>query len=53
MEIPKMVPSKTSVLNTTEEILYIDRPPEGCKVLLKVCKVIQRNGTRALEMFAS
>lgn len=48
----QMVPSKTSVLNLTEEILYIDRPPEGLKVLLKVCKVILRNGTRALETFA-
>lgn len=48
----KMVPSKTSVLNITEEILYIDRPPEGRKVLLKVCKVILRNGTRTVETFA-
>ncbi|CAI5677835.1 unnamed protein product [Oreochromis niloticus] len=35
-----------------EEVLYIDKPLGGCKVLLKISKVLLRNGDRVLETYA-
>ncbi|XP_026219876.1 uncharacterized protein LOC113164689 [Anabas testudineus] len=37
---------------TTEEVLYIDRPLEQRKVLLKVSKVVLRNGDRTMDGYA-
>ena len=42
----------SSLLNTAQEVLYVDRPPGGRKVLLKVSKVLLRNGDRTLESYA-
>ncbi|XP_067274307.1 uncharacterized protein [Pseudorasbora parva] len=33
-------------------VLYVDRPTSGSKVLLKVTKVLIRNGNRAIEAYA-
>lgn len=33
-------------------VLYVDRPTSGSKVLLKVAKVLIRNGNRAMEAYA-
>lgn len=38
--------------STTEEVLYIDRLLEGRKVLLKVSKVVLRNGNRTMDAYA-
>jgi len=38
------------LLNTTYEVLYVDRPAAGRKVLLKLSKVLLRNG-ETMEAF--
>lgn len=43
---------KAPLNSPTEEILYIDRPLEGRKVLLKVSKVVLRNGDRTMDAYA-
>lgn len=43
---------KVPLNSPTEEILYIDRLLEGRKVLLKVSKVVLRNGDRTMEAYA-
>lgn len=48
----KALQSGLCLLNTAEEVLYVDRPPGGQIVLLKVSKVLLRNGDRTLESYA-
>ncbi|KAE8280534.1 hypothetical protein D5F01_LYC21096 [Larimichthys crocea] len=38
--------------NRTEEVLYIGKPPQGQRVLLKVSKVVLMNGDQTLETYA-
>ena len=56
-ERPEKAPNPTEtensvLLNTTNEVLYVDRPAAGRKVLLKISKVLLRNGDRSMEAFA-
>lgn len=52
-ERPEKAQGQTEVLlNTTNEVLYVDRPPVGRKVLLKLSKVLLRNGDKTMETFA-
>ncbi len=37
------------LLNTTNEAMYVERPPASCEVLLKLTKVLLRNGGRTME----
>ncbi|KAE8292497.1 hypothetical protein D5F01_LYC09867 [Larimichthys crocea] len=37
--------------NRGEEVLYIGKPPQGQRVLLKVSKVVLRNGDQTLETY--
>lgn len=50
---PDPVDAVNSVLfNTTRDVLYLDRLAAGRKVLLKLSRVLLRNGDRVLETFA-
>ena len=49
-EVSERVPERP--VNTTNEVLYIDRPAAGRKVLLKLSKVLLRNGDKTMEAFA-
>lgn len=44
--------AENCLVNTASKVLYVDRPAYGCKVLLKISKVIIRNGNKSLEAFA-
>jgi len=46
------VDANTCLLNTMNEILLIHKPPTSRKVLLKVIKVILRNGKRQMDAYA-
>lgn len=46
------VKENTCLINNANEILYLDRPLGCSQVLLKITKVILRNGEHALETFA-
>lgn len=39
-------------MSTTNEVFYVDRPVDSRKVLLKVSKVLIRNGDRVMESYA-
>lgn len=51
-ETPKGRPSESCLVNTTTETLYLDRPNNSRRVLLKICKVLLRNGNHCLETYA-
>ncbi|XDV22967.1 hypothetical protein PO909_027706, partial [Leuciscus waleckii] len=51
-EKPKIGPSESCLVNTTAETLYLDRPTDSRRVLLKICKVLLRNGNHCLETYA-
>lgn len=51
-ETPKVGPSENCLVNTTTETLYLDRPTDSRRVLLKICKVLLRNGNQCLETYA-
>ena len=40
------------MMHTAEEVLYLDRLPQGKNVMLKIVRVIIRNGEQALESYA-
>ncbi|XP_062373449.1 uncharacterized protein LOC134061706 [Sardina pilchardus] len=42
----------TCLVSTTSEVLYVDPPMYSRKVLLKVIKVLLRNGNKAMEAYA-
>ncbi|XP_051980634.1 uncharacterized protein LOC127641859 [Xyrauchen texanus] len=44
--------TNTCLLNTMNEILLIHKPPTSRKVLLKIIKVILRNGKRKMDAYA-
>ncbi|KAM9802571.1 uncharacterized protein ACBT44_014811 isoform 3-T4 [Syngnathus typhle] len=44
--------SKPSAAPTSEQVLFIGKPPQGPRVLLKISKVILRFGDQALETYA-
>lgn len=44
--------SESCLVNTTTETLYLDRPAGSRQVLLKLCKVLLRNGNHCLETYA-
>ncbi|XP_067283159.1 uncharacterized protein [Pseudorasbora parva] len=46
------VNENTCLVNKTNDVLYLDRPLGCSQVLLKVTKVILRNGEQAIETFA-
>lgn len=47
-----MIELVTGSPRTAEEVLYIDWPAEGRKVLLKVIKVLLHNGDHTLESYS-
>lgn len=49
---PEHSPSPPHRERSTSEVLYVDRPAAGRKVLLKLSKVLLRNGDRTIEAFA-
>ncbi|KAK7889113.1 hypothetical protein WMY93_024673 [Mugilogobius chulae] len=50
---PDLVGANKSTLNqAAEEVLYIGKPPQSGRALLKISKVILRNGDQALETYA-
>ncbi|XP_073776433.1 uncharacterized protein [Danio rerio] len=51
-ETPKVKSSESCLVNTTTETLYLDRPTDSRQVLLKICKVLLRNGSHCLETYA-
>ncbi len=51
-ETPKVGHSESFLVNTTTETLYLDRPTDSRRVLLKICKVLLRNGSQCLETYA-
>ncbi|XP_067294186.1 uncharacterized protein [Pseudorasbora parva] len=51
-ERPTIGPSESCLVNTTTETLYLDRPTDSRRVLLKICKVLLRNGNHCLETYA-
>ncbi len=51
-ETPKVGHSESFLVNTTTETLYLDRPTDSRRVLLKICKVLLRNGSQSLETYA-
>ncbi|KAK7902058.1 hypothetical protein WMY93_018827 [Mugilogobius chulae] len=52
LEFEMQVQPDSCLLNTADEILYVDRPPDSRSVLLKITKVILRNGDKCLETYA-
>jgi len=42
----------TCLVNSEVETLYMDGPTAGSKVLLKVSRVILRNGEKVLDVYA-
>lgn len=46
------ISENTCIVNSANEVLYLDRPLGCSQVLLKIIKVILRNGNHALETFA-
>ncbi len=51
-ETHKVGHSESFLVNTTTETLYLDRPTDSRRVLLKICKVLLRNGSQSLETYA-
>lgn len=55
-KVPKRTPATTPeegrVSRPSTEVLYLDRPTEGCRVLLKVVKVRIHNGDKTLNTYA-
>ncbi|KAJ8387998.1 hypothetical protein AAFF_G00147890 [Aldrovandia affinis] len=49
---PAMATVESCLMNTASEVSYVNRPSYDCKVLLKISKVIIRNGNRTLEAYA-
>ncbi|KAJ8409961.1 hypothetical protein AAFF_G00210020 [Aldrovandia affinis] len=47
-----MAPVENCLVNTASEVSYVNRPSYVCKLLLKISKVIIRNGNRTLEAYA-
>lgn len=49
---PAEAKAESCFTNTVSQVLYADRPTYNCKVLLKISKVIIRNGNRSMEAYA-
>lgn len=49
---PAEAQAESYLTNTTSKVLYADRPTYDCKVLLKISKVIIRNGSQSMEAYA-
>lgn len=49
---PAEVRAESCLANTVNKVLYVDRPTYDCKVLLKISKVIIRNGNQSMEAYA-
>ncbi|XP_028298616.1 uncharacterized protein LOC114460933 [Gouania willdenowi] len=47
-----LTPTESCLVNTANKVMYVDRPVYNCKVLLKISKVILRNGEKSLETYA-
>ncbi|KAK7879615.1 hypothetical protein WMY93_033671, partial [Mugilogobius chulae] len=45
-------PAESCLINTTNKVLYVDRPVYNCKVLLKISKVLLRSEDKCLETYA-
>ncbi|XP_024865045.1 uncharacterized protein LOC119617585 [Kryptolebias marmoratus] len=43
---------ESCLVNTANKVRYVDRPVYNCKVLLKISKVLLRNGDKSLETYA-
>ncbi|CAL9703965.1 unnamed protein product [Knipowitschia caucasica] len=50
--VPATPPTESCLVNTTNKVMYVDRPVYNCKVLLKISKVVLRNGDQCLETYA-
>nr|XP_055076729.1 uncharacterized protein LOC129455971 [Misgurnus anguillicaudatus] len=48
----KSTKEESCLVNTPSEVLYVDRPVDGSRVLLKVIKVLLRHGKRTLDTYA-
>ncbi|XP_076847529.1 uncharacterized protein LOC143493189 [Brachyhypopomus gauderio] len=44
--------AENCLVNTANKVMYVDRPAYNCKVLLKISKVLLRNGDKSLETYA-
>lgn len=44
--------AESCLVNTANKVMYVDRPVYNCKVLLKISKVVLRNGDKSLETYA-
>ena len=51
-EINTRSEANSYLVNSSAQTLYLDRPSHTGHVLLKLVKVILRNGSRTLETFA-
>ncbi|KAJ8391401.1 hypothetical protein AAFF_G00090310 [Aldrovandia affinis] len=49
---PATATAENCLVNTASELRYVNRPSYDCKVLLKISKIIIRNGNRTLEAYA-